>query len=177
MLADSGDAVQQDITRFFGVVLETMKRDLGVAIKGLATILAALGLVVYTEMLGAFLTGDIGPGTGRSNFDAAFRELGPAYADAARRLKETENAEMYDALRSGLVHQYLAKVPITFYPEWAGEPRPTGGVFFDEGKLVLVADIYLRDFAQLAERIRINANQSESVRKAMVRLRGIHGRS
>ena len=155
MLAGSGDAVQQDITRFFGVVLETMKRDLGVAIKGLATILAALGLVVYTEVLGAFLTGDIGPGTG----------------------KETENAEMYDALRSGLVHQYLAKVPITFYPEWAGEPRPAGGVFFDEGKLVLVADLYLRDFAQLAERIRINATHSESVRKAMVRLREIHDRS
>src|SRR2546426_2659666 len=52
--------------------------------EGAGNVLAALGLLCYTEFIGEFITGTKGTGTSERNFRAAFCELGPGYQTFAQ---------------------------------------------------------------------------------------------
>ncbi len=76
--------------------------------------LSALGLLCYTEYLGAFKTGRRGvserdkprPGQGEKNFLAFLHSMGPAYRDFEAAIRPER---IYNIYRNGFAHEFSAK--------------------------------------------------------------------
>lgn len=165
----------------FGFMLRDVSRELAAAERGddAANFLCALGLLTYTESLGAHV-----PGTSRGSrnrFEAFFRRLGPAYEEFLQ-----EHPRTYDIVRNGLIHEHRFKKPATivmldrhqqapcgllyesveelitraeaefaasdrdrFWLELAREIAPAP----DEGRYYLVVQRYFRDFVVAADEL------------------------
>lgn len=101
---------RDDIRRFFdeyvfGFIFGDIRREIELARSGktAGNLLAALGLLCYTEVMGGIERGTLAPGNGRQNFETFFKWLGPDYES----FLETEDA--YEMLRCGMAHEYLVK--------------------------------------------------------------------
>lgn len=117
---------------------------------GGGNVLAALGLLAYTEFLGSFLSGRRGFGWSRVNFNWGFRKLGAPY----RELMDSDQLDVYDVFRNGLVHEYLTKRAAQIVMRFtAGRERTTALGQLDDGELFFVVEPYLRDLMCVAERI------------------------
>ena len=73
--------------------------ELGHRKDGGGNLLAALGLLCYTEVMGDIKAAK----QGKRNFDAFFNDLGSRYAS----FNQTVN--VYDVFRCGMAHEYLVK--------------------------------------------------------------------
>lgn len=144
MITDSTDLKRVD-DFFDRFVFGLMKEDLDKARQQHANHLAALGLAVWTEVLGGLLTGKLrNGGESYNNFVAFLKYMGKDYSDCAD--------QAYRKLRCGLVHEYLIdEQPDTkVYSEaWA-----ICGIFEKKGKLHMHLPTYSRDLFESAERYR-----------------------
>ncbi len=83
-----------------------MARDLESANNQGANFLVALGLSIYTEVLGGLVTGALKQkGKGKSNYEAFLPYLGQHYVNLNNRIG------LYDRVRCGLAHEYFIKGP------------------------------------------------------------------
>ena len=103
--------ISADIERELGLARLNGKGELGIPIPaGGGNLLAALGLLCYTEFAGKLRFGHKnrdGSDASRKNFDSFFRLLGPGYASFANAHK------VYDIFRCGLAHEYYVKKTCT----------------------------------------------------------------
>jgi len=120
--------------------------SLGV-IPGGGNLLAALGLVAYTEALGLIRMWNQSHRYGSSHecFLAFFDRMNGGSYKSWRSSWEAGHAgtTLYEALRCGLVHEYRPKVDSEF---WIGEGEPLG-LADSSGTLVFKVEPYLRHFA------------------------------
>jgi len=116
--------------------------------------LAALGLLCYTEYLGAFITGRRGvdgqdklrPGQGQKNFMAYLYAMGDAYREFE---EEIRPARIYNVYRNGFAHQYSAKglCEVAMLGRLPCGMRKTGNVY------EFVVETYFADFMRAAEKL------------------------
>lgn len=90
----------------FGFMLGDVSREIAAAGRGeaAANFLCAIGLLTYTETLGAHVPG-VKRGS-RNRFEGFFRYLGPQYITFLE-----QHSDTYDVFRNGLVHEYRVKQP------------------------------------------------------------------
>lgn len=110
-----------------GFMLADVSREIAAAQRGenAANFLCAIGLVVYTEALGAHVPG-VKHGS-KNRFEAFFRRLGTPYAAFLAAHPDT-----YNVLRNGLVHEYRIKKPasIVMLNDTGSRPVDCGVVYF-----------------------------------------------
>src|SRR5437867_5551676 len=143
------------VEAFFDLyVKKFMKSDLENAMGGGANLLAALGLVTYAEVLGAFETGTISSIHGnREKFDAFLPHLGAPYQTVDGQLKTLGYKDgLYQVVRCGLVHEYLPKETSLVARHGPGLP----GVSWEsiESRLVIVLRTFLDDFLRAADEVK-----------------------
>jgi hypothetical protein len=136
--------------RIFYAFLSSIRRSIQYARDnpGEEGILAALGLLCYTEVLGGFINGSWEPRMGQTNFNAFFDRLGPEYA-AFR--KELPSEDAYTLFRCGLAHEGAVKEPC-----WIRTLRRTEtcGVWKDPGGgYIFSVEKYFADFEREARRL------------------------
>lgn len=142
----------------FGFMENDIQRELMFARTphGGGNVLAALGLVVYTEVLGRIRTRN-DPSTPNlkyaANFNACFDLMGAGYASWRARFERRERRPLYSALRNGLTHEYAPKVPfkVVIFCGPRGEPRVA--IARRSRRYIFVVEAYLRDFRTAARRI------------------------
>lgn len=102
---DEALSIIRSFFRYF--VRGCMYPDMETAIEGGASTLAALGLSVYTEILGGLVTGKLGEDRqNRLNFEAfLIRYMGEPYRELVMRKQDN----IYRLVRCGLVHEYSLK--------------------------------------------------------------------
>jgi hypothetical protein len=129
--------------------------------RGIGNLLCALGLLVYTEVLGRLQRWNLdranfqsAHGTERPelNFYAAFDRFdGGEYG---RWRKEWEashfDTSIYEVLRSGMVHEYRPKTSSKIH---LGHDQPRG-VDYKEGRLAFYVIPYFRHFCEVADELR-----------------------
>jgi hypothetical protein len=157
--------------RVFNIFFRSVQRsiDYARANPGEEGVLAALGLLCYTEVLGGFINGSWELGMGRRNFNALFDMLGSEY-EVFRKGLPSENA--YDLLRCGLAHEGATKEPCRIRTlkgsETCGVWKCTPG----EG-YVFSVEKYFEDFKRaswkLYEDLMAHANPELPKRKPRVR--------
>lgn len=136
--------------------------------KAAANFLAALGLSVYTEVMGGLVTGELrSQHRARANYEAFLNYMGSPY------LLLDKQVGLYDRVRCGLAHEYFIKGPsiiartivdpVTQRPDTVpgivyAPPRTKLAIQTDRGLVQLPRDTiafgirnYLRDFQQAAE--------------------------
>ena len=106
-------------------------------VPGGGNLLAALGLLCYTEFAGGLKRGNCSQRQNRANFTAFFDELGPKYKE----LNEKRN--VYTDLRCGLVHEYYVKERCEIAMLSKGEDV---GVWWNGDKYFFVVERYFEDF-------------------------------
>jgi hypothetical protein len=111
---------------------------------GGGNLLAALGLLCYTEFLGSFISGKT-RGHSRQNFEAFFRRLGPCYVAFAK------PHDVYEQFRCGMVHEYAVKAACTIYMA-RGEETCGIGVAAD-GRYFFVVETYFDDFKRASREL------------------------
>jgi hypothetical protein len=86
-----------------------MYNDIETAMQGGTKHLVVLGLLIYVEVLGGFVTGLLGvEGRGRTRFESfLFHYMGTKYKDE----ENQGGLDIYDEVRCGLVHLYFTKRP------------------------------------------------------------------
>src|SRR5688572_25893761 len=87
-------------------------RTLGIEHVGGGNLLAALGLLCYTEFAGKLRFGKKkkdGSDASGENFRLLFDELGADYKKLRKRLRTKRKLDVYDVFRCGLVHEYHVK--------------------------------------------------------------------
>jgi len=148
------------VRRFFGYFVRgCMYSDMETAIEGGASTLAALGLSVYTEILGGLVTGKLGEdGQHRQNFEAFLTcYMGKPY----RELVIRKEVNIYRLVRCGLVHEYSLKGGAQGVMVVMDEPHDRKcGIFFEdveeEGNQILCMRFsvprYFYDFKKGANR-------------------------
>lgn len=159
---------QRDVDSYFreyvfGFMENDIQRELIFASSplGAGNVLAALGLVVYTEVLGRIWTRNMSKVKLRNepNFDACFDMMGTGYpawrADFEKREKPRT---LYSALRNGLAHEYAPKVP--FKVVMFG--KPPVAIVRQRARYDFVVEAYLRDFRTAARRIHADVMASAS---------------
>ena len=163
MLSRSGSPSRmsrEDVEYFRAEFYDRMVRDIDREIAWQRTnpnalagnVLCALGLVVYTEVLGRVAIQQLEGRQPRNRdaFDAFLRRMGAAY-DAWRRAWERKHRRsVYDALRNGLAHEYVPKVgsKVWFY----FEPQEGFGLGEEsEYPLVLKMRPYFDDFRKAGD--------------------------
>jgi hypothetical protein len=144
----SKDEIQAFFKEYvFGFIFHDITREVDHARAGAGggNLLAALGLLCYTEFLGSFKTGIRGRGRSRKNFNAFFPELGPCYAALAKTL------DVYEVFRCGLVHEYLVKGDAIIAMLKGSEPC---GIARDrDGRYYFVVERYFEDFSRACQRL------------------------
>jgi hypothetical protein len=129
----------------------TALKKLGIRAGG-GNVLAALGLLCYTEFCGKLkfnLKKSNGKDAPGKNFEAFFKELGPAYSQSI------SPGVAYDIFRCGLAHEYYVKKDCTI----GMASRSSGpGIGSDEvsGYFFWVEDYY-RDFKKALDKLQTNA--------------------
>lgn len=140
----------------YGFMRSDIQRELDLATSdhGGGNVLAALGLVVYTEALGRIRKRNshkLYPGRSvyEQQFNAAFDIMGPRYPTWRRAFDRREGMTVYKAFRHGFAHEYAPKVATKVV--MFGAPRVA---IVKRGLLyVFVVEAYLRDFIVAAKRI------------------------
>jgi hypothetical protein len=85
----------------FGFMYNDIRRTIDLA---KANFLAALGLSVYTEVMGGLVTGHLrNAHSSRKNYEAFLPFLGKDYVALHKQI------DLYERVRCGLVHQYFVK--------------------------------------------------------------------
>lgn len=120
--------------------------ELGIPAGG-GNLLAALGLVAYTEALGRLRVWNTPPrgryGSASECFLAFFNRMaGGAYKAWWDGWSGNRGKSVYDVLRNGLVHEYSPKVDAEFWI--GGGPGP--GLASRDGVLIFRVAPYFRDF-------------------------------
>ena len=125
-----------------------MWHDIKAAIDGKANFLAALGLVNYTEILGALSQGTL-RNEGKPNrdkFEAFFQYMGQDYKDLLN-----NDPNIYRKLRNKLTHEYFAYTIGTIAME-SSTPLLTGIILGTGGDVSIVVQRYFEDLQLGAER-------------------------
>jgi hypothetical protein len=123
--------------------------DLGIAAGG-GNLLAALGLVAYSEALGLlrFWNRRRTHGTPEQCFLAFFDGMqGGAYKRWREVWEQAHGVTIYEVLRCGLVHEYRPKLDSAF---WMGEGAGLG-LADEDGRLVFKVEPYYRHFCAEAD--------------------------
>lgn len=132
--------MSQDVDGFFReYVFGFMYNDVERAIKTGTNFLVALGLSVYTEVMGGLVTGHLkDPRWSRRNYEAFLPYLGDYYKNLHKQI------DLFKRVRCGLVHEYFVKgssiIAVGFIPE------STPGVVFEDGVIKFAVEFYFRDF-------------------------------
>ncbi len=97
---------QEKVLHFFDkYVLWWMRSDIQTALRGEAYLLAALGLVAYTEVLGGLRTGNLSlKNHSKGDFDEFLKYMGERHPEL-----NVPGIDIYYWVRCGLVHQYRTK--------------------------------------------------------------------
>lgn len=98
----------QEISDFFNQYIRGfMYNDISNATdKAAANFLVALGLSVYTEVMGGLVTGRLKkPGKASANYRAFLKYMGPYYVQLDSKIN------LYNRVRCGLAHEYFIKGP------------------------------------------------------------------
>jgi len=128
-----------EIREFVTKVEAFMVNDLQAALSENANFLPALGLLVYTEILGGLVTGNLITGPKVDNFKAFLKYLGNPYLELDAKF------DIYGKVRSGLVHQYLLNQEGTI--RRGIEPHDICGVLIRNDSWIEIAvDKYFDDF-------------------------------
>lgn len=117
---------------------------------GGGNLLAALGLVSYTEALGRIrrFNEHLPHSDPQACFLAFFDKMAiPSYCNWRLDWESKYDISLYEALRCGLVHEYQPKVDSAF---WIGSGDALG-LADEKGVLTFKAEPYLRHFAEAAD--------------------------
>lgn len=125
---------------------------LGISAGG-GNLLAALGLVAYTEALGLIRVWNRKRAHGKTEecFLAFFNEMkGGSYQRWAQEWGQSHpGTSIYEVLRCGLVHEYRPKVDSEF---WIGDGQELG-LAEENGHLIFKVEPYYRHFCAEADRL------------------------
>lgn len=146
------EAGKQAVAKWFDkYVFEFMRHDLDVSLKGGANFLVALGLVCWSETLGAIAMGTINQRHGtKENFEKFIEYMDQEYRDLNEKLEDAGG--LYDVVRNGLVHKYFPKIEATLWRR--GDVSV--GILGDEPtkRLDVVLERWVKDFFAAAEKLR-----------------------
>lgn len=112
---------------------------------GGSNLLAALGLLSYTETLGGFMTS----AGSEQAFRAFFVDMGPCYAAFE---KSQRNPTVYNRFRNGLAHKYDVEGGADFLMV-KGREACGIGVDRESGRFFFVVEQYFEDFQRAARRL------------------------
>jgi hypothetical protein len=150
-VSDLSRVTKHNVERFFkkyvfGFVFGDIQREIGLARAGTGggNLLAALGLLCYTEFMGGIATGKVGRGQSKRNFDAFFARLGPEY------LALQKQVNVYDVFRCGIAHEYLVKRNCEVSMLKTTE---TCGIIEGRGRYYFNVEKYFEDFAAACRRL------------------------
>jgi len=131
----------------YGFMFTDIEREIALARLNLGggNFLAALGLLCYTEYLGAVKRDNLEPGSSRQNFDAFFNTLGPEYAALGTEMN------VYGVFRCGMAHEYFVKKNCVIAMLKSSERCGLGR--FQDGGLYFVVERYFEDFAAACKRL------------------------
>lgn len=122
--------------------------DIDDGIKGRSNYLCALGLSTYTEVLGGYLNGNLGPGNSERNYNAFLRYFPSCYQSVDGALKSAGFSKgLYEVVRSGLVHEYYIKDKSSI--QMNHHPAQTCGISFVRAgsiKVTFFVKKYFEDF-------------------------------
>jgi hypothetical protein len=128
-----------------GFIYRDIKREIDLARSGHpgGHVLAALGLLCYTEFMGSVaMQGD---GSYTKQFKAFFRRMGEGYAG----LVDSKEIDVYRIFRSGLMLSYVAgDCEIKLLNE---SSAPAGVILKPDGKYLFVVEKYFDDFTSACE--------------------------
>src|SRR5437879_2240541 len=139
-LAEVGAFFQKYV---FGFIFTDIKREIALVStpSGGGNLLAALGLLCYTEVLGGVDRGTWDQGQGAANFNAFLDRMEPAY-QAFR-----QKVNVYKVFRCGMAHEYGTKQPCDIEMLRGGAPC---GLYEAGGRLHFNVEAYFNDFANAA---------------------------
>jgi hypothetical protein len=126
-------------TYVFGFIFTDIRREIEMASGG--NLLAALGLLCYTEVLGGVDRGTWDQGQGSANFNAFLDRMGPAYQTFRQKVN------VYKVFRCGMAHEYGTKQPCVVEMLRGGAPS---GLYEAGGRLHFNVEAYFADFAKAA---------------------------
>lgn len=122
----------------FGFMYNDIRRAIDSA---KANLLVALGLSVYTEIMGGLITGHLkDDGWSKRNYKAFLPYLGAHYVDLDKEL------DLYKRVRCGLVHEYFVKGRFMIAVKSTRKNLP--GIFYDCSldHITIYIGHYFRDF-------------------------------
>ena len=160
----------------YGFMRSDIRRELDLAASdhGGGNVLAALGLVVYTEALGRIRKRNRrraqypGRTVYEQQFNAAFDIMGPRYRSWRKAFERREGMTVYKAFRHGFAHEYAPKVATKVV--MFGAPRVA---ILKRGRLyVFVVEAYLARFHRGREAHRARAAEAEEPDDPPARLIG-----
>jgi len=127
----------------FGFIFTDIKREIALAStpRGGGNLLAALGLLCYTAVLGGVDRGTWDQGQGAANFNAFLDRMGLAY-QAFR-----QKVNVYKVFRCGMAHEYGTKQPCAVEMTRGGA---TCGLY-EAGGRQHFNEAYFTDFAAAAQ--------------------------
>jgi len=124
--------------RIFGFMYNDIRRAIDLA---KANFLVALGLSVYTEIIGGLVTGKLkDPRWSKKNYKAFLQYLGPHYVSLDNQI------DLYNRVRCGLVHEYFVKGRFMIAVKSTNKNLP--GIFYDPSldHITIYIEHYFRDF-------------------------------
>lgn len=129
-----------------------------------ANFLVALGLSVYTEIMGGLITGQLrNPKWSRKNYEAFLPFLGAHYVDLHSQI------DLYKRVRCGLVHQYFVKGRAMIAVKFTRGDVP-GIVYTGEFDHISISiERYFQDFKAGVQRYYeiLKSGDAEALRKFM----------
>jgi len=134
----------QDFAEIFfkEIVFGFMYNDIRRAIDSAkANFLVALGLSVYTEIMGGLITGHLkDPRWPKRNYQAFLPYLGSHYVNLHKEI------DLYKRVRCGLVHEYFVKGRFMIAVKSTHKNLP--GIFYDRNldHITIYIEHYFRDF-------------------------------
>lgn len=145
----------------YGFMRSDIQKQLDLAKSGVggANVLAALGLLVYTEALGRIrekngLAPGIDGGPNARHFNACFDLMGARYPKWRRAFPRRSGQTVYRAFRNGMAHEYVPKVPVELVMFGRrGRPVPSVAIVTDRTGYVFVVEAYLLHLMRAARRI------------------------
>lgn len=143
----------------FGFMYRDIRQTIDLA---KANFLVALGLSVYTEVMGGLVTGQLrDPRWSKKNYEAFLPFLGTHYVDLHNQI------DLYKRVRCGLVHQYFVKGRAMIAVKSAFSNAP-GIVYTSEfDHITIYVERYFQDFKAGVERYYdvLKRGDTEALRK------------
>jgi hypothetical protein len=129
-----------------GYIYCDIKREIDLARSGKSggELLAALGLLSYTEFMGKLLLKNDGSYT--KQFRSFFRSMGDEY----ERLIDSREVDVYQVFRSGLVQSYFIK---NCEIKMIDDNYSCGIIINPDGKFLFVIEKYFADFISACQKL------------------------